>query len=101
MSDERLVTSIAFETTDEEVNAGPWLVTLQAGDGSTVTTGPWVHADAVSFAESMAEVEGVVGQVVVEPLFDRPDLDTAREFLIENAATADDEVLEGEIVDRP
>ncbi|HEV2088200.1 MAG TPA: hypothetical protein VGR21_07795 [Cryptosporangiaceae bacterium] len=78
------MTSIAFETDDEEVNAGPWLVTIQSADGSIVTTGPWEHAEALAFAESLMELQGVAGQAVVEPLFERPDLDTAREFLTEN-----------------
>ncbi len=88
MSDEQMVTSLAFETDDEEVNAGSWVVTIQSGDGSIVTTGPWEHTEALEFAEALTGLRGIPGQAVVEPLFERPDLDTAREFLTDNAGSA-------------
>ena len=89
MTDELRVTSMAFETDDEEVNAGPWLVTIQSSNGSVVATGPWERPEALEFAEQLMTLEGVRGQAVVGPLFGRPDLDTARDFLVENAEPVD------------
>ena len=89
-ADPAQVTSIAFETDDEDVNGGPWLVTIQSGDGSIVTTGPWERDEALAFAEELMTLTGVPGHVVVEPLFERPDIDTAREFLTENAEPDED-----------